>query len=174
MELRELIAFNSTPSSSESARGILNDTLFAMQYCKSLNAWRSRSSQVQAIIRLLCAVHCLPTTDCRLNSQAASACTMLGELVDNLSYEDVQLVFYCHKALSGRSRRDFVFKLPMVVVEPHMLKSMSQSCSVCLESARIGDALRKLPCGHCFHVQCIDLWLYKNDTCPLCRGCCCL
>ena len=27
----------------------------------------------------------------------------------------------------------------------------------------------KLQCGHCFHLNCIYVWLNKNNTCPLCR-----
>ncbi|VEL33191.1 unnamed protein product [Protopolystoma xenopodis] len=33
-----------------------------------------------------------------------------------------------------------------------------------------GDRLRHLPCGHAFHVACIDRWLRESITCPRCRA----
>ncbi|KAH0453986.1 hypothetical protein IEQ34_018310 [Dendrobium chrysotoxum] len=44
------------------------------------------------------------------------------------------------------------------------------SCVICLEKFKDGDLCRLLPaCRHCFHMLCIDVWLLKNLTCPLCR-----
>ena len=43
-------------------------------------------------------------------------------------------------------------------------------CAICLAVVRDGETVRRLPaCGHLFHVECIDLWLRSNATCPLCR-----
>jgi len=44
-------------------------------------------------------------------------------------------------------------------------------CSICLNEFQRGDAGRRLPsCGHCFHQSCIDLWLLRQNKCPLCKG----
>ncbi|KAL7093636.1 hypothetical protein ACP275_11G051600 [Erythranthe tilingii] len=43
-------------------------------------------------------------------------------------------------------------------------------CAVCLARFDGTDVLRMLPkCKHTFHIDCIDRWLEKRDTCPLCR-----
>ncbi|CAM0876696.1 unnamed protein product [Alopecurus aequalis] len=43
-------------------------------------------------------------------------------------------------------------------------------CSVCLDNYGDGDVLRMLPdCGHLFHRECVDPWLRKHPTCPVCR-----
>jgi hypothetical protein len=43
-------------------------------------------------------------------------------------------------------------------------------CAVCLCEFDDRDRLRLLPpCGHAFHVACIDVWLRSSATCPLCR-----
>lgn len=43
-------------------------------------------------------------------------------------------------------------------------------CTICLSEYQGKDILRILPtCGHNFHINCIDLWLRQNSTCPVCR-----
>jgi len=43
-----------------------------------------------------------------------------------------------------------------------------ESCAVCLSDFEAGEKLRKLPCDHLFHLECIDTWLKRNKVCPLC------
>ncbi|KAH0462838.1 hypothetical protein IEQ34_010413 [Dendrobium chrysotoxum] len=44
-------------------------------------------------------------------------------------------------------------------------------CPVCLSEFEDGERVRFLPeCGHCFHVECIDMWFRRNSTCPMCRA----
>ncbi|KAI3709564.1 hypothetical protein L2E82_39328 [Cichorium intybus] len=43
-------------------------------------------------------------------------------------------------------------------------------CSVCLSAFEDVEILRLLPkCKHAFHIDCIDQWLGKHSSCPLCR-----
>ncbi|WOL04105.1 hypothetical protein Cni_G12826 [Canna indica] len=59
--------------------------------------------------------------------------------------------------------------LPVVVFKESFLIRETQ-CSVCLGDYESDDRLQKIPpCGHTFHVDCIDHWLASNTTCPLCR-----
>lgn len=41
-------------------------------------------------------------------------------------------------------------------------------CVVCLGDYEQEDKLRRLACGHIFHVECVDEWLKRHKTCPLC------
>ncbi|PIA25571.1 hypothetical protein AQUCO_11100025v1 [Aquilegia coerulea] len=44
------------------------------------------------------------------------------------------------------------------------------SCSVCLQDFQLQETVRSLPyCHHMFHLPCIDKWLIKQGSCPLCR-----
>ena len=43
-------------------------------------------------------------------------------------------------------------------------------CSICLGEYQEKEILRIMPkCGHNFHLSCIDIWLRKQSTCPVCR-----
>ncbi|XP_040369898.1 E3 ubiquitin-protein ligase ATL42 isoform X2 [Rosa chinensis] len=43
-------------------------------------------------------------------------------------------------------------------------------CAVCLSKFEDIEVLRLLPkCKHAFHIDCIDHWLEKHSSCPLCR-----
>ncbi|CAH8354508.1 unnamed protein product [Eruca vesicaria subsp. sativa] len=47
----------------------------------------------------------------------------------------------------------------------------SPYCAICLQDAAEGEKMRRLTvCSHCFHAECIDPWLEKRSTCPLCRA----
>lgn len=57
---------------------------------------------------------------------------------------------------------------------PHLNYSVSslktRDCAICLEGFKEGEVCRKLPdCTHLFHRNCVDNWLVKVPTCPICR-----
>ncbi|KAI5063565.1 hypothetical protein GOP47_0022112, partial [Adiantum capillus-veneris] len=87
---------------------------------------------------------------------------------------------------SGRPRgldRSAIDGLPIVVF--HCTKGESKEadssvhahewrrrpdCVVCLTDFQEAENVRLLPkCEHCFHPECIDMWLFSHTTCPLCR-----
>jgi len=45
----------------------------------------------------------------------------------------------------------------------------SNMCSICVQNYKKKQELRKLPCGHKFHVKCVDDWLEKLAACPNCK-----
>jgi hypothetical protein len=42
-----------------------------------------------------------------------------------------------------------------------------ENCAICLES--VGMMALRLPCRHRFHHECIEEWLSRHASCPLCR-----
>lgn len=53
---------------------------------------------------------------------------------------------------------------------PADAESGPDSCVICLGEFNAGEELRKLPCGHVFHVECVDEWLTASRAeCPLCK-----
>ncbi|KAA8521118.1 hypothetical protein F0562_011729 [Nyssa sinensis] len=59
--------------------------------------------------------------------------------------------------------------LPIIVFKESFSVRDTQ-CSVCLGEYQAEDRLQQIPaCGHTFHMDCIDHWLARHTTCPLCR-----
>lgn len=47
---------------------------------------------------------------------------------------------------------------------------MNDGCPICLDEFNQGEVLNELPCGHCYHIACIQPWLqYRSPYCPLCK-----
>jgi Ring finger domain len=42
-------------------------------------------------------------------------------------------------------------------------------CPICLDAYQLQDRVRRIPCCHEFHVQCIDPWLAQRAVCPVCK-----
>ncbi|CAI9271318.1 unnamed protein product [Lactuca saligna] len=59
-----------------------------------------------------------------------------------------------------------ISNLPQSTVQVENL----QECAVCLEKPTIGETIRHLPCLHGFHKDCIDEWLRRKTSCPICKS----
>ncbi|KAF5731693.1 RING-H2 finger protein ATL5-like isoform X2 [Tripterygium wilfordii] len=64
-----------------------------------------------------------------------------------------------------------VAAIPTVRYNQEAFSSIEDAqCSICLGEYQEAEVLRIMPqCGHNFHVSCIDIWLRKQSTCPVCR-----
>ena len=85
--------------------------------------------------------------------------------------------------------RHYLNNLPMVkVTADDLQEANNKECLVCLEEQKLGEMACKLPCGHVFHRNCVEVssiknnffsnlslyffskeWLEKQCTCPVCR-----
>ena len=50
------------------------------------------------------------------------------------------------------------------------LEKEAVTCGICIDDFKSGDVTRVLPCGHYFHIKCIDEWLGNYAcVCPMCK-----
>ncbi|XLR50151.1 hypothetical protein HN51_000837 [Arachis hypogaea] len=88
-----------------------------------------------------------------------------------INFDDVQNIFDTGGA-KGLSK-DSVEKISKIIITSDNNVDASGekvSCSVCLQDFQIGETVRSLPhCHHMFHQPCIDKWLIRHGSCPLCR-----
>jgi hypothetical protein len=45
-----------------------------------------------------------------------------------------------------------------------------EECSICQEIMMEGNTVLKLSCRHAYHTQCVETWLERQNTCPMCRN----
>jgi len=43
------------------------------------------------------------------------------------------------------------------------------TCRICMDDYKDGEDLKTLPCLHIFHCACIDSWLQRDNSCPICK-----
>ncbi|KAA8515997.1 hypothetical protein F0562_019176 [Nyssa sinensis] len=61
--------------------------------------------------------------------------------------------------------------IPTMKFNREAFSSMEDAqCTICLGEYQEKEVLRIMPqCSHNFHLSCIDVWLMKQSTCPVCR-----
>ncbi|KAK9048219.1 hypothetical protein SSX86_032818 [Deinandra increscens subsp. villosa] len=66
---------------------------------------------------------------------------------------------------------DMVAAIPTMKFDREAFGSLDNAqCTICLSEYQEKEVLRIMPkCGHSFHLSCIDMWLRKQSTCPVCR-----
>lgn len=45
----------------------------------------------------------------------------------------------------------------------------SCECSICKDDFAASQEIIKLDCRHSYHAGCLESWLQRNSTCPMCR-----
>ncbi|XP_037120289.1 E3 ubiquitin-protein ligase RNF115 [Syngnathus acus] len=66
------------------------------------------------------------------------------------------------------AEKNTISSLPTVCISQEQTDRRLE-CTICREEYSSGECVRKLPCLHYFHSDCIVPWLELHDTCPVCR-----
>lgn len=64
--------------------------------------------------------------------------------------------------------KDKIEQIPTVKIVQEQVDKLLQ-CTVCMEEFKTGEQVKRLPCQHHFHPDCIVPWLELHGTCPICR-----
>ncbi|XP_027347183.1 NEP1-interacting protein 1-like [Abrus precatorius] len=156
------------------AVGAISGAVFSIEVFEcSLGLWKSEESGIGCLLYLLDVIASLLSGRLvreRIGPAMLSAVQSQMGAVE-MSFDEVQNIFDIGGA-KGLSR-DSVAKIPKITITSDNNVDASGervSCSVCLQDFQLGETVRSLPhCHHTFHQPCIDKWLFKHGSCPLCR-----
>ena len=70
-----------------------------------------------------------------------------------------------------RLQKDQLSKIPITKFQKKadVKAGEEEKCPICLIDLEHNEEIRSLPCKHIFHPSCIDTWLVKNSSCPICK-----
>ncbi|KAJ1403903.1 Zinc finger, RING-type [Sesbania bispinosa] len=156
------------------AVGAISGAVFSIEvFESSLVLWHSDESGIGCLLYLIDVIASLLSGRLvreRIGPAMLSAVQSQMGAVES-SFDEVQNIFDTGgaKGLSG----DSVEKIPKIKITTDNNVDASGervSCSVCLQDFQLGETVRSLPhCHHMFHLPCIDKWLFRHGSCPLCR-----
>jgi len=156
------------------AVGAISGAVFSIEvFESSLLLWQADESGIECLLYLIDVIASLLSGRLvreRIGPAMLSAVqSQMGAVEAN--FEEIPNIFDTggSKGLAG----DTVEKIPKVKITSNNNVDASgekASCSVCLQDFQLGETVRSLPhCHHMFHLPCIDEWLVRHGSCPLCR-----
>ncbi|KAK9948342.1 hypothetical protein M0R45_003923 [Rubus argutus] len=156
------------------AVGAISGAVFSIEvFESSLILWQSDESGIGCLLYLIDVIASLLSGRLvreRIGPAMLSAVQSQMGAVES-SFEEIPNIFDTggSKGLPG----DSVEKIPKISITSNNNVDASGdkvSCSVCLQDFQLGETVRSLPqCHHLFHLPCIDKWLLRHGSCPLCR-----
>lgn len=156
------------------AVGAISGAVFSIEvFESSLILWQSDESGIGCLLYLIDVIASLLSGRLvreRIGPAMLSAVQSQMGAVES-SFEEIPNIFDTGgaKGLPG----DSVEKIPKIIITSKNNVDASGdkvSCSVCLQDFQLGETVRSLPqCHHMFHLPCIDKWLLRHGSCPLCR-----
>lgn len=70
---------------------------------------------------------------------------------------------------SPPAAKSVVQNLPVVELTQQYLEKNNVVCAVCKDEILLEEKVKRLPCSHHYHGDCIVPWLSIRNTCPVCR-----
>ncbi|CAN6881148.1 unnamed protein product [Brassica oleracea var. botrytis] len=152
------------------AVGAISGAVFSIEvFESSLLLWKSNESRFGCLLYLVDVIVSLISGRLvreRIGPAMLSAVQSQMGAAD-ATFDDLSSIFD-----TGGSKGltvDVVDKIPKIIITGDA-SGNKDSCSVCLQDFQLGETARSLPhCHHMFHLPCIDNWLLRHGSCPMCR-----
>ena len=90
-----------------------------------------------------------------------------SRIPDDATYEEL---LYLEKKIGDVSKGLTKKELDRLKITKYLAGNKKDQCLICLGWLEDKEEIRNLKCKHLFHRHCIDNWLSKNKTCPICKG----
>jgi hypothetical protein len=88
--------------------------------------------------------------------------------LDNEFFENLLEQFF--NPNEGVAREDLVHLQEVVFRRnSQVTPGEEEKCAVCFNEFENDERLRRLPCEHIYHLNCVDTWLVQNSHCPVCK-----
>jgi len=94
-------------------------------------------------------------------------------LIQNLQNRELReedyntLLLLDQKAIQGSIPLHVINSFPTKKIK--YIDKDKYNCVICNATVQVNEIIRKLPCKHNFHQNCIDKWLlHTRSTCPVC------
>ncbi|XP_071718703.1 E3 ubiquitin-protein ligase ATL4-like [Rutidosis leptorrhynchoides] len=106
-----------------------------------------------------------------VHSFSSSNNDVVSEFPDHNGTREHHVIHFVNNGNSSNTNFNKPNSLPVFTFSSLTGNIPGGDCAVCLSKFNGVDQLRLLPlCCHAFHVECIDMWLKTNQSCPLCRS----
>jgi hypothetical protein len=56
-----------------------------------------------------------------------------------------------------------------VIKEEKKPDENNYQCIICLSAFQVGETASSLPCLHLFHKDCLEKWIVRKRSCPVCN-----
>ena len=85
----------------------------------------------------------------------------------DLTPEDYELLLMLDESIAPKTVSENLLR-SLAVMTVESAEAIGELCSICMEIYHASQTVKKLPCAHVFHEQCIDMWLSNSSlNCPL-------
>ena len=89
------------------------------------------------------------------------------EYISEIRRRAVERLYYLrnqeiNEEINEEINREITDEIIMVKIQ-----TSNETCSICFEN--ISEEIYCIECKHEYHIECLELWLKRSNTCPLCR-----